>query len=243
MRSIYIKKIKRKDNKKLLRFLSIGVIFFGLLIFGYVAFPFISWQIYFAPAFASADITTPVPKSQVINSFTLGSLLAEAKNTLAGVDYGNARNWFPDFKGHTQTDSVPFYFLSISKLGIENAIVSTRSYDLSTHLVHYGGTAIPPDRGNAVIFGHSNLPQLFDAKNYKTIFANLYTLKMDDEIRAEVSGVGYLFKIYSITVVDATDTSIFAQEYDSANITLVTCTPPGTTWKRLIIKARLQKLQ
>ena len=92
-----------------------------------------------------------------------------------------------------------------------------------------------------MIFGHSTLPQLFNPKNYKTIFANAYLLKENDLIYATVENITYKYRVYNISVVDPKDTSIFTQDLNDSYITLVTCTPPGTIWKRLIIKARLEK--
>ena len=51
-----------------------------------------------------------------------------------------------------------------------------------------------------------------------------------------------MYKIFNIRIVEQTDTYIFEQNYDNSYLTLVTCTPPGTIWKRLIIKAKLEKI-
>ncbi|MCL4353422.1 sortase [Patescibacteria group bacterium] len=125
---------------------------------------------------------------------------------------------------------------------MKDAVVSTRDYDLDKHLVDYGGTAIPPNAGNAVIFGHSTLPQLFNPKNYRAIFATAYKLNIGDKIFVKAAGITYKYVIDNITVVNPTDTSIFNQNVNGSFITLVTCTPPGTTWKRLVIKAQLKKI-
>lgn len=218
----------------------------GLLLAVYIFFPLISWQIYFRPVFASQNITTPIPKALVVNSSLIVSLINQAQNVIDGVDFTNAENWFPSINisklGQKGIPKVPFYTLSIPKIQIDNAFVSTVDNNVGIHLVNYQGTSIPGDLGNAVIFGHSTLPQLFDTKDYKTIFANLYKLKNGDEIYTLVKGVSYLYKIFSITVVDPSDTSAFYQNFDNSYLTLVTCTPPGTVWKRLIIKASLEKI-
>ena len=163
---------------------------------------------------------------------------------LAENHYTNAQNWFPNLNLEKQdkNQNASSYTLSIPSLGIDTAIVSTVDYDLAKHLVNYPGTEIPPRNGNSVIFGHSTLPQLFNPKDYKTIFATLYKIKLGDEIFVKSSGVLYKYSVYSIIVVDPLDTSIFAQSYDNSYLTLVTCTPPGTTWKRLIVKTRLEKI-
>jgi len=208
-----------------------------------VFFPLISYQIYFASAFSDQEIAAPIPKATVLNNATVTSLLNSASsNFFSGIDYSNAENWFPNVKFQKQTQKVENYNLSIPKLGIKNAIVSTIDTNLEKHLVNYGGTAVPPNKGTAVIFGHSTLPQLYDSTNYKTIFANVHKLKIGDQIQTNVANVSFSYKIVSIFIVDPSDVSIVEQSYDDSYLALVTCTPPGTIWKRLIIKAKLEKI-
>jgi len=239
MGKYYYKKAGKKI-KKTARLLSLLIVILGISIGAYIFFPLLSWQIYFAPVFASQDIAVPIPQINLVNSNTIGSLLSQASNNLSGVDYENAQNWFPDFKFEKGKPKIDTYTMSIPKLNIKDAVVSAVDDDLSKHLVNFGGTAIPPDKGNAVIFGHSTLPQLFDAKNYKTIFAKVYELKVGDELLTHDALPIYSYRIYNITVVSPEDTSVLQQDYSDSFLTLITCTPPGTIWKRLIIKARLE---
>ncbi len=240
----YYYKSKNTHYKRLfVRLLGVLFIVLGSGIFFYVSFPLLSWHLYFAPVFASSDLTIPIPKTTVVSKDLFGSLVQNASQMIDGTDYQDARTWFPLYQNqNNKAPKISQYLLSIPKLGITNAIVSTTDYDLDRHLVYYGGTIIPPDTGNAVIFGHSTLPQLFNAKNYKTIFANAYKLQVNDTIIATIENVSYTYIIKSILVVDPTDTSAFSQNFDGSYLTLVTCTPPGTTWKRLIIKAQLEKI-
>ncbi len=239
----YYKKADKIFRKKILRLFSLLVLFIGLVLVLYIFYPLVSWQIYFAPALASSKIQTPIPRSTVVNSSEIGSLISQAGNLLSGVDYTNAQNWFPGFNSSSKNQpKIPYYTISIPKLKINNATVSTRDNNLAIHLVNYQGTAVPPESGNAVIFGHSTLPQLFNPNDYKTIFANAYQLKIGDKIYTSVNGVTYVYNIFNISVVEPSDTSIFQQDYDNSYLTLVTCTPPGTIWKRLILKAKLEKI-
>lgn len=236
----YYTKAHPKNFRKFLRGISIITFIGGILGVLYVFFPLLSWEIYFAPVFAAADVAAPIPKTTIVNSQTISSLIA---NSFSGIDYSNATNWFPSYTANiTSKPKVTSYTLSIPRLGIFDADVSTIDNDLDHHLVNYGGTAIPPNAGNAVVFGHSTLPQLFNAKNYKTIFATAHTLKAGDAIIVQVDNISYTYKIFAITIVNPEDTSIFTQNYDNGYLTIVTCTPPGTTWKRLVIKSRIQKL-
>ncbi len=228
--------------KRFLRFLALIFLTTGLIICFYTFFPLISWQIYFAPVFASQNFATPIPKTTVLTGSQINSLLESAKNNFV-VDYTNAQNWFPNFySGGSKKSEFGTYNISIPAIDVKNAVVSTSDNNLAIHLVNYQGTAVPPDKGNAVIFGHSTLPQLFNPKDYKTIFANAYKLKIGDEIFVEFPKVTYKYKIYSIYIVNADDTSPLEQNYNDNNLTLITCTPPGTTWKRLIIKAKIQEI-
>lgn len=240
----YYKKKKRIEKKNFLKLMSLSILLTGVLLAAYIFFPLISWQIYFAPVFANQEINSPIPKSTIVSNTTIANLIAGASQSLSGVDYTNAQNWFPNYKFQvtSQTTKINFYKMSIPKIGIKNANVSTIDTDLANHLVNYGGTSIPPEKGNAVVFGHSTLPQLYNEKNYKTVFTNLYKLGVGDEINVNVNDTIYKYKIEIITVVDPTNTSVLEQNYDDSFLTLITCTPPGTIWKRLIIKARLEKI-
>ncbi|MBP9719099.1 MAG: sortase [Candidatus Levybacteria bacterium] len=240
MNRYYYKKNKPLNIRFLLRIASLSVFAIGFVGMFYIFFPLISWQLYFAPVFAASNVASPIPKTVMVTPNTVQSLLA---STFSGIDYNNIQNWFPTYNANLATKpKATSYTLSIPKLHIKDADVSTIDNELDKHLINYGGTALPPDNGNAVIFGHSSLPQLFDPQNYKTIFATAHTLQIGDEIIVTVSDIKYTYKIFSIIIVDPADTAALAQNYDNAYLTIVTCTPPGTTWKRLIIKSRIEKL-
>ncbi|KKQ29822.1 MAG: Sortase family protein [Candidatus Levybacteria bacterium GW2011_GWA2_37_36] len=236
MSKYYYGKNVQNNLKKYLRLTSGILLLIGISIIIYVLFPAISWQIYFQPAIASQDIALSIPRANIVDL---------TKNSVDTTDYTKAENWFPKFSPNlNQKDQIDTasYTISIPKIKIEKAIVSTVDNDLAKHLVNYQGTGIPGKNGNAVIFGHSTLPQLFNPKDYKTIFANVYKLKNGDVIYAMINGVTYTYKIFKITVVDPENSSALVQDYDNSYLTLVTCTPPGTTWKRLIVKAVLQEI-
>lgn len=236
-----VKVYKKSANtiKKLVKALGFVLLVSGILMTLYTFLPILSWQIYFAPAFASQSLSTPIPKLSVVDQRQIGSLLNSATLNLSR-DYTNASNWYPGYGSKGPKKTVPTYKLSIPKLNILGAKVSTNDNDLSSHLVNFQGTSVPPEKGNAVIFGHSTLPQLFDSKNYKTIFANLYKLQVGDEIFINFPNITYKYKIENITIVEPEDTSVLAQNYNDSFITLITCTPPGTIWKRLVLRAKLE---
>lgn len=235
MGKYYYKKHAR-NLRKYLRLTSVLLLLIGASIILYVLFPVISWQIYFQPSFASQDVTLSIPRANIVDL---------AKNSIDKTDYTKAENWFKNFNPSSNQKNqvdISSYTISIPTIKIEEAVVSTMDTDLEKHLVNYQGTSIPGRNGNAVIFGHSTLPQLFSVRDYKTIFANAYKLKNGDNIYAMLNGVTYTYRIFKTIVVDPSDSSALVQDYDNSYLTLVTCTPPGTIWKRLVVKARLQKI-
>lgn len=230
-----IHKSKSHNFRLGFRIVSIGILLLGLIMFLYTFFPILSWQVYFAPVFASAKIASPIANSVTFSPGNIEGLLGSAASQ-ATTDFTNAYNWYPGI-GH-EAGQIVTYQISIPKIGVENATVSNKDSDLTSHLVQFNSDTFPPKEGNSVIFGHSTLPQLFQAGNYKTIFANAYKLKAGDDIIVTNNGKNYVYKVENITVVEPTDTSVLAQDFSDSFITIITCTPPGTIWKRLIIKAR-----
>jgi len=159
------------------------------------------------------------------------------------ANFADARNWFPNARRDKKAlQKVAEYELSIPTQNISHMKVSAVDFDLSKHLVQYFSTSkSPTENGTSVIFGHSTLPQWFDPKNYMAIFAHLHLLKDGDEILLTVNNQDYRYKVFSKTIVDSNDPNIFSQAYDNSYITIITCTPPGTTWKRLVVRASLQE--
>ncbi len=238
----YYKHTKRYNARKILRFFGLSIALFGLSLVMFFFSPLLSWQMYFGSAFAQQTLTTPVPSYNLLANNSLSSLIRAQAAALSGVDYTNAQNWYPSMQERADSPLVSYYFMSIPKIKLDHAVVSTIDTDLKSHLVNYAGTAIPPDPGTAIVFGHSTLPQLFNPKDYKTIFAYAHTLEIGDTFDVTVNNETYTYKIFSITIVDADDTSVLAQDYSGSYLTIITCTPPGTVWKRLIIKSQLQKI-
>jgi len=238
----YIKQTPSKI-KPLVHIFSLFLIGIGVLCGIFILLPLLSWEAYLSPVLTNQSFASPIPSSIVLNTVSLRELLKNANDSLQGVDYMDVASWFPaNQKLAKQTNPVPIYYLAIPKLGVTHALVSTQDTKLGEHLVHFPGTALPGEKGTTVIFGHSTLPQLFNQNDYKTIFATTYTLKSGDEIDTQIASKKYRYRIFRLQVVSADETSYLTQQADNSYLTLVTCTPPGTTWKRLLIQARIEKI-
>ena len=214
----------------------------GLL--AWVLWPIVSFMIFTAPLFSKTVSPIPDPKSYAVNTLSEKVLAAndENKTQAVTVDYSNANIWFPT-KPQKRVD-VPMatYVLSIPKLKINRATVVVGSDDLNKSLVHYGGTGLPGDFGNTVVFGHSTLIQFYNPKDYKTIFSLLPTLTPGDDIYIDYDGLTYRYTVFNLMISDPSDLSSLEQQYDDSYLTLITCVPPGTYYQRLHVKAKLNRL-
>ncbi len=108
--------------------------------------------------------------------------------------------------------------------------------DLQDGVVHYVNTAKPGEVGNAVIFGHSS-NDWWEPGNFKFVFALLGKLEVGDQIQVNYSSRKYVYEVSEKKVVAPTEVSVLNPTADPT-LTLITCTPPGTAWQRLIIVAK-----
>lgn len=148
-------------------------------------------------------------------------------------------------------DAKPVYEIQIKKLGVIVPMVWSLSSDeaafeadLQNGVVRYPNTGIPGQRGNTVISGHSS-NYSWAAGNYNFIFQNLNNLQNGDEIIIKATqkngkSFTYVYKVIEKNVVTPSDPSIF-EENGQTLVTLATCWPLRTDWKRLIVKAQLIK--
>ena len=108
---------------------------------------------------------------------------------------------------------------------------------LENGVVHYKNTGMPGVVGNNVILGH-NTNNFWNSGKYKTAFVLLDRLEKGDTFEVHHEGKRYIYEIYEKKVIEPTDRSVVTQEVTEPIVTLITCHPPGTSWKRLIIQAR-----
>lgn len=216
------------------------ILSFFLMSFGILTLLWVAWPILSFTTLADALFPSVVSPVSDIGGGTFGAPQVFATDGgPSAADLTHVSAWYPAAPQKKVVTPVNTYTLSIPKLKIENALVSIGSDDLNTSLIHYGGTGLPGQYGTAVIFGHSALPQFFNPANYKTIFSTLPTLKSGDRVVVVFDGITYTYEIFNLAVVDPADLSALEQDFDNSYITLVTCVPPGTYWKRLNIKAKL----
>lgn len=216
----------------------------GFFLLFWATWPILSFKIFNQDVFAG--IVTPIQINKIANGNSDSVLaVSDVKRQDSFQNYTNPNMWYPAQPQKKVPIPVNTYQISIPKLKIIDAQVMVAGDSLEKSLIHYGGTGLPGEFGNSVIFGHSTLPQLYDPLNYRTIFSLLPTLKPSgksykgDEIYITYDGITYKYLIFDMTVTKPNDLTPLEQHYDDSYITLITCVPPGTYWERLNVKAKL----
>lgn len=109
------------------------------------------------------------------------------------------------------------------------------SSNLEKGVIQVNGTALPGEKGNVYITGHSS-NYLWTTGDYKSIFSVINRLVAGDLVYVNYGGTVYVYKVYDQKVVAKDDLSIMAKTNDS-RLSLVTCWPLGTSLKRMVVLA------
>lgn len=104
------------------------------------------------------------------------------------------------------------------------------------HFAIPGASSHPGQIGNTVISGHSS-NDLLDQGDYKFIFAQLEKLNIGDTIYANYQSKRYTYTITTKEVVRPSEVNKLVYPTDKPILTLITCTPLGTSTNRLLITA------
>lgn len=175
-----------------------------------------------------------IDKSQVLIDPLSGT------TKVLGVSVKNVGN-FPSFTGEVGL-SAPYseFRLSIPSINLSNIQVMVNSNEFETHLSHLPGSALPGEKGNAFITGHSSISAFASRKNSQSFFTNLPKIRKGEMIITEVLGQKFSYEVIGIKVVDPKDVSVInPPDGEGRYISLMTCVPPGFNTKRLIVLAKL----
>ncbi len=134
----------------------------------------------------------------------------------------------------------------IPKIGANAKIIAdVNPYDSKTYqfaltkgVAQAKGTAMPSsEAGNMFLFSHSSA-NILEAGRYNSIFYLLSKLEKNDEVYVYYKNVKYKYLVFDKKIVDAKDVSYLNPKSDVKTLTLMTCWPAGTTYKRLLVIAK-----
>ena len=131
--------------------------------------------------------------------------------------------------------------LHIDKINVSapitwNADSNSINGALEKGVVHIAGTAMPGTPGNMFLTGHSS-DYWWMPGDYKTVFALLDKMESGDEIQIAYNKNLYLYRVYNKQVISKDEVSNYVETDKPESVTLMTCYPVGTNWKRLIVQA------
>lgn len=108
---------------------------------------------------------------------------------------------------------------------------------MNNGVAHYriaGASAYPGEVGNFIITGHS-AGDVYSSNPYKYIFSGLERLENGDLIYVNYNSVRYTYRVVKKEVVEPSNVGALVVSTDKPLITLVTCTPLGTSRYRLLV--------
>jgi LPXTG-site transpeptidase (sortase) family protein len=107
---------------------------------------------------------------------------------------------------------------------------------LKTGIAHAKGTVTPNKEGNVFLFAHSAV-NFYERNKYDVYFYLLHELKKNDEIFVSYNGIIYKYRVEEVKIVHREEVKYLSKYSDKDTLTLMTCYPAGTDWRRTIVIA------
>jgi LPXTG-site transpeptidase (sortase) family protein len=163
------------------------------------------------------------------------------------TDYA-ARLAEPIFQTSSQSDSMiepvdEEFGIVIPKINVNAPIVegvdpySSFEYQrqLAKGVAQAAGTGLPDQERTMFLFAHAS-GDILMARRYNSVFYLLNKLAAGDQLVIYYRGAPYYYQITASKEV-AADAVNYLETDQENDLILMTCTPPGTTWRRLLVFA------
>lgn len=113
--------------------------------------------------------------------------------------------------------------------------------DLDKGVTHYPNSDLPGEMGTAMFLGHSAPPGWPDIK-FDKVFDNIENLEPGDEIEVYYENCRYNYKMTNKEVLDkGQEIPDHLTKEEKSSIMLISCWPPGSGTKRMVVIGELQK--
>lgn len=136
------------------------------------------------------------------------------------------------------------YGIVIPKINANSKIIkdvnpfksSEYQWALTKGVAQAKGSVYPGQFGNLFLFSHSSV-NFYEAVRYNSVFYLLSKLEKGDEIYIFYKKNKIKYSVIGKKLVDPNDISYLTKGSSKHTLTLMTCWPPGTTYKRLLVIA------
>ncbi|MFC1649621.1 sortase [Patescibacteria group bacterium] len=211
---------------------------------GFLLVAFLGLSINYFPLISSEVKYAVRSRTQPVNAQLSEEQLLAREKARTQRDIGKAKAIELTQKEATEHGVNSFFSVVIPKIDAKANVVANvdtaneESYEtaLSKGIGHAAGTNFPGSGEGIFLFSHST-DFSYNVSRYNAIFYLLRKLEPGDEVIIYYADEKYIYRVTDKVVVEAEDVSWLTKDYDSETLVLQTCDPPGTTWKRLIVKA------
>lgn len=191
-------------------------------------------------------------------SFYIGSVLVVASLILLGIVFYPAVNNEFNYTFHKPDANISVsaivakdkdFSIVVPKIGANSKVIAnvdpqnSLEYQvaLTRGVAHAKGTSLPDESGNTFLFAHSS-DTLLNANIFNSVFYLLNKIQKDDFFYIIYKEQIYKYKVVKTEIVAPTDVKYYGStlEEGARTATLMTCWPPATTLKRLVVVGVLE---
>lgn len=120
---------------------------------------------------------------------------------------------------------------------LDNNEVENKLRDGVVHYPIANAASVPGQNGATTILGHSSM-DVFDNGKYKFVFVQLSKLDVGDNFYINYQGTRYTYSVTKKEIIDPKDIArVTPTDPSKPSAILITCEPPGTALKRLLVFA------
>ncbi|MCB9813116.1 MAG: sortase [Pseudomonadales bacterium] len=220
---------------------------FGLLLFGLSTLSYSYGPIIFSETSYFVKNTVPIQIKKFTEKYS-----PELFNAIVQGDAPKQIQYFFNSKTVEQKEIEPVdtnFGIVISKIDANAPIVAKvdpfdaniYQRELAKGVAQAAGTGLPGQEKTMFLFAHAS-GDITMARRYNSIFYLLNKMEAGDEIKIYYKGAPYIYKVTQTKEVSPEAVS-FLENNPDADLILMTCTPPGTTWRRLLVLANLESVE
>ncbi|MDQ3239181.1 MAG: sortase [bacterium] len=121
---------------------------------------------------------------------------------------------------------------------VDPFVPSTYDQALKKGVAHARDSVFPGENGSVYLFAHNTL-NAWEIPKYNAVFFLLHNLDPGDRIITYYNNIRYDYIVFDKQVHSAKDLSPLTTQYSEPILSLQTCWPPGTTWQRMVVRAKL----